>query len=48
MKAVVPGFRGFALGAQGGLIGAMAVVLWWVFLSRAAWVERLGAGGSQG
>jgi outer membrane protein assembly factor BamB len=43
IKAVVPGFKGFALGAQGGLIGAVAVVVWWVFLSRAAWFERLGA-----
>jgi len=43
IKAVVPGFQGFALGAQGGLIGAVAVVLWWVFFSRAAWAERLGA-----
>ncbi len=42
IKAIVPGFQGFALGAQGGLIGAVAVVLWWVFLSRAAWAERLG------
>ncbi len=43
IKAVVPGFKGFSLGAQGGLIGAVAVVVWWVFLSRAAWSERLGA-----
>jgi outer membrane protein assembly factor BamB len=43
IKAVIPGFQGFALAAQGGLLGAVAVVLWWVFLSRAAWVERLGA-----
>jgi len=43
IKAVVPGFKGFALGAQGGLIGAVAVVGWWAFLSRAAWAERLGA-----
>ncbi|MGH9313933.1 MAG: hypothetical protein ACRD1S_12145, partial [Vicinamibacterales bacterium] len=43
LKAVVPGFRGFALGMQGALIAAVAVVVWWVFLSRAAWSERLGA-----
>ena len=27
----------------GGLVCAVAVVIWWLFLSRAAWVERLGA-----
>jgi outer membrane protein assembly factor BamB len=43
IKAVVPGFKGFAWGAQGGLIGAVVIVLWWLFLSRAAWLERLGA-----
>ena len=43
IKAVVPGFQGFAWGAQGALIGAAAVVLWWAFLSRAAWFERLAA-----
>jgi outer membrane protein assembly factor BamB len=43
IKAVVPGFKGFAWSAQGGLIGAVAVVLWWVFFSRAAWAERVGA-----
>ncbi len=43
IKAVVPGFQGFAWSAQGGLIGAVAVVVWWMFLSRAAWTERLGA-----
>src|SRR6266566_9257926 len=27
----------------GGLVGALVVVVWWVFFSRAAWSERLGA-----
>jgi outer membrane protein assembly factor BamB len=43
VNLIIPGFEGFALAAQGGLIGAATVVLWWVFLSRAAWFERLGA-----
>src|SRR5688500_1847983 len=43
IKAVVPGFKGFAWSAQGGILGAIAVILWWLFFSRAAWVERLGA-----
>ena len=30
-------------GALGGFIGALAVMLWWLFLSRAQWSERLGA-----
>src|SRR3989442_14568600 len=31
------------LGVLGGLIGALAIVVWWLFLSRAPWSERLGA-----
>jgi outer membrane protein assembly factor BamB len=27
----------------GGLVGALLIVLWWVFFSRAPWLERLGA-----
>jgi outer membrane protein assembly factor BamB len=43
IKAVVPGFQGFAWGMQGALLCAGAVVLWWMFLSRAPWADRLGA-----
>ena len=43
LKAVVPGFRGFALGMMWALGAALAVVLWWLFFSRARWSERLGA-----
>ena len=43
IKAVVPGFKGFAWSGEGGIIGAVAVILWWLFFSRAAWAERLGA-----
>ena len=30
----------WAIGA--GVLGAMAIVLWWLFFSRAPWTERLG------
>jgi outer membrane protein assembly factor BamB len=43
LKAVVPGFGGFALAMQWSFGAALAVVLWWLFLSRAPWVDRLGA-----
>jgi outer membrane protein assembly factor BamB len=32
-------------GVIGGVFAALAVVLWWLFFSRAAWSERLGAVG---
>jgi outer membrane protein assembly factor BamB len=41
VKAIVPGFGGFALGMQWALGAALAVVLWWAFFSRARWSERL-------
>jgi hypothetical protein len=31
------------IGVLAGPVGALAIVLWWVFFSRAAWSERLGA-----
>ena len=43
VKAVIPGFRGFALGMQWALGTALAVVLWWAFFSRARWLDRMGA-----
>jgi hypothetical protein len=27
----------------GGVVGALAIIVWWVFFSRARWVERVGA-----
>jgi outer membrane protein assembly factor BamB len=42
LKAVIPGFRGFSLGMMWAIGAAVAVVLWWVFFSRARWSERLG------
>jgi outer membrane protein assembly factor BamB len=43
LKLVVPGFTGFKLGILGALLCAVAIVVWWLFLSRAVWFERLGA-----
>jgi outer membrane protein assembly factor BamB len=44
-RFVVPVFVPGALfvGVIGGLVGGLAVVVWWVFFSRAPWAERLGA-----
>ncbi|HYO63309.1 MAG TPA: PQQ-binding-like beta-propeller repeat protein [Pyrinomonadaceae bacterium] len=41
LPAVVPG--AFVFGLLGGLVGALAVVVWWAFFSRATRVERWGA-----
>jgi outer membrane protein assembly factor BamB len=38
---VAPGAAAYAV--LGGLVGALAIVVWWVFFSRAPWSERLGA-----
>jgi outer membrane protein assembly factor BamB len=43
IKAAVPGFEGFAQGMQGAILAALAIIVWWVFFSRARWSERLGA-----
>jgi len=43
LKIIVPGFEGFELGIMGGFLGALAVVLWWAFFSRAHHIERWGA-----
>jgi outer membrane protein assembly factor BamB len=32
-----------AVAIIGGVLGALAIIVWWLFFSRAAWVERLGA-----
>ena len=41
IPAVVP--RAVLVGMIGGLAGALAIVVWWLFFSRAPWSERLGA-----
>ena len=43
LKAVVPGFTGFARGMVGAIIGTLALLVWWAFFSRAPRVERWGA-----
>jgi outer membrane protein assembly factor BamB len=34
---------GLPVGMLGGIVGALAIVAWWVFFSRAPWSERVGA-----
>jgi outer membrane protein assembly factor BamB len=32
-----------AIGVIGGLVGGLAIIVWWLFFSRARWSERVGA-----
>jgi outer membrane protein assembly factor BamB len=41
LPAVAP--EAAVYGVLGGVVGGLGVVLWWLFLSRAPWSERLGA-----
>jgi outer membrane protein assembly factor BamB len=43
VKLVVPGAHGFFTGMTASFGCMLAVLLWWLFFSRAAWLERLGA-----
>jgi outer membrane protein assembly factor BamB len=43
IKAVVPGFEGFMWAIQGSFMCAAAILLWWLFFSRAPWLDRIGA-----
>ena len=40
IPSVVPGAMG--VGVISGLVGALAIGVWWLFFSRAAWSERPG------
>ena len=46
-RFAVPVFMPDALlvGLLGGFVATLAVILWWLFFSRAPWSERLGAVG---
>src|SRR5437016_6095953 len=41
VPVVVPGTMMFAV--MGGLVGVLAIVVWWLFFSRAPWTGRVGA-----
>jgi len=43
MRIVVPGSEGFILAILGGLLGGLAIFVWWAFFSRASRSERWGA-----
>ncbi len=43
LKIVVPGFQGFSWAMMGGFGCTLAILVWWVFFSRARWLDRLGA-----
>lgn len=43
VKMVVPGFEGFSQGMMATFGVLLALLLWWLFFSRAPWSERLGA-----
>jgi outer membrane protein assembly factor BamB len=45
VRFVVPVFAPDTMmyGVLGGVVGGLLIVLWWLFLSRARWSERLGA-----
>ena len=43
IPVVVPGDTTTQLGVFGGLFGGLAIVIWWVFFSRAPRIERWGA-----
>ena len=45
VKAAVPGIKGFGWAVMGSLVLTLAILVWWMFFSRARWAERLGGVG---
>jgi hypothetical protein len=43
IKAVIPGIDGFGKAMMTSFVFTVLLVIWWVFFSRARWLERLGA-----
>lgn len=43
VKELFPGIQGFGYAVIGSLVFFLVIVVWWTFLSRARWRERLGA-----
>ena len=41
-KVVMPGFTGFSRGMMASMALGLVIVLWWLFFSRARWLDRLG------
>ena len=42
VKWLIPGFEGFGKAINGTFIAAALILLWWLFASRAPWIDRLG------
>ena len=42
-EALIVGLDSGLVGLLGSVMGTIAIILWWLFFSRAPWAERLGA-----